>query len=724
MGAVLTPVAELIRDWEVHVEHHGDSGATAGATPGPAGPTPAPDRDEPVWLYEVRLRALRRVLFLRQQWQSSSYPGEEDLAISHSEVDRALLPDLHSHDQAAAFYQLDDEARSVGQALESLAREPKDPVWSHLVETLHVTPGEESLLKLALATAADPRLTRVLGYLQDGTAPSGATVSLVDQIFDVAGGARVPAPGSALYRWRLLEPEAPVGQTPSDATVFRADASLVDTLMGRLDARDWSAGTTGRVLAPPPDGGVRPELAREIAVFAGQVLQGAGTASPIHVEAELVGPPGSGRRALGAAASALIQAAVIGVDCATLAEAADPELLLVREVRRVVLSRAALAVWHHETLPAPARAVTTRCPLTFSCVERPLGAIGGTTAPTVRRSYTLPPLQRHQRLALWASLSTAPAPGPVAEWGLRPGEIEVAARTLPAGPGAVADVVRSMLATGIDDLLTRLPPGPTWDDLVLPPDTRAHLRELEAQVRYKDDVLDGWNLARLTPLGRGTTALFAGRAAPARRWPPRCSRLPRPRLSTGRPGRGGQQVHRRDREAAARGVRGTASAAPSAPVLRRGRRPVRPAHHGVRTPMTASPTSRSTTCSSAWRSSTGWPCWRPTGRATSTRPSPGGSASSSTSCPPAPPSARRCGGRAAKRRWTPRAARRPRGSTPAPGGEARPHRRPDQVGGAGRRLHRPRTPAPPITMDEVIAAAGREIEKLGKVVRAGQLEWR
>ncbi len=510
MGAVLTPVAELIRDWEVHVEHHGDSGATAGATPGPAGPTPAPDRDEPVWLYEVRLRALRRVLFLRQQWQSSSYPGEEDLAISHSEVDRALLPDLHSHDQAAAFYQLDDEARSVGQALESLAREPKDPVWSHLVETLHVTPGEESLLKLALATAADPRLTRVLGYLQDGTAPSGATVSLVDQIFDVAGGARVPAPGSALYRWRLLEPEAPVGQTPSDATVFRADASLVDTLMGRLDARDWSAGTTGRVLAPPPDGGVRPELAREIAVFAGQVLQGAGTASPIHVEAELVGPPGSGRRALGAAASALIQAAVIGVDCATLAEAADPELLLVREVRRVVLSRAALAVWHHETLPAPARAVTTRCPLTFSCVERPLGAIGGTTAPTVRRSYTLPPLQRHQRLALWASLSTAPAPGPVAEWGLRPGEIEVAARTLPAGPGAVADVVRSMLATGIDDLLTRLPPGPTWDDLVLPPDTRAHLRELEAQVRYKDDVLDGWNLARLTPLGRGTTALFSG----------------------------------------------------------------------------------------------------------------------------------------------------------------------------------------------------------------------
>jgi SpoVK/Ycf46/Vps4 family AAA+-type ATPase len=98
----------------------------------------------------------------------------------------------------------------------------------------------------------------------------------------------------------------------------------------------------------------------------------------------------------------------------------------------------------------------------------------------------------------------------VAEWGLRPGEIEVAARTLPAGPGAVADVVRSMLATGIDDLLTRLPPGPTWDDLVLPPDTRAHLRELEAQVRYKDDVLDGWNLARLTPLGRGTTALFSG----------------------------------------------------------------------------------------------------------------------------------------------------------------------------------------------------------------------
>ena len=45
---------------------------------------------------------------------------------------------------------------------------------------------------------------------------------------------------------------------------------------------------------------------------------------------------------------------------------------------------------------------------------------------------------------------------------------------------------------------------------MLAPATRAHLGELEAQARHRGEVLDDWGLARLTPLGRGTTALFSG----------------------------------------------------------------------------------------------------------------------------------------------------------------------------------------------------------------------
>jgi AAA+ superfamily predicted ATPase len=312
-----------------------------------------------------------------------------------------------------------------------------------------------------------------------------------------------------VYRWRLLAPETPATTQPSDATVFHADASLLDTLLGRAEPDDWSSGTTGRIVPPPADGGVRPDLAREIAVFVSQILRGADPAAPVHVEAELVGPPGSGRNTLGAAVSVLLHASLIAVDCAELAEVGDPELLLVREVRRAVLSRAAIAIVNHEHLPPSVRAVTSACPLTFSCVEKPLEANAATPA-TVRRSFVVPPLRRDQRLALWSQLAAAPAPIAVAEWGLRPAEIELAAKTLPAGPAAVTEVCRRMMTSGIDDLLTRLPAGPTWDDLVLPADTVAHLKELEGQVRHKDDVLDDWGLSRLTSLGRGTTALFSG----------------------------------------------------------------------------------------------------------------------------------------------------------------------------------------------------------------------
>ena len=48
---------------------------------------------EPRWLTEVRLRSARRVLWLRHLWSQHRYADEHMLAISHSEVDRALLPD-------------------------------------------------------------------------------------------------------------------------------------------------------------------------------------------------------------------------------------------------------------------------------------------------------------------------------------------------------------------------------------------------------------------------------------------------------------------------------------------------------------------------------------------------------------------------------------------------------------------------------------------------------
>jgi SpoVK/Ycf46/Vps4 family AAA+-type ATPase len=67
-----------------------------------------------------------------------------------------------------------------------------------------------------------------------------------------------------------------------------------------------------------------------------------------------------------------------------------------------------------------------------------------------------------------------------------------------------------MLMAATPELLSPLPLPFTWADLVLSPATTAHLRELEAQATDRAQVLDDWRFSRLTSLGRGTTALFAG----------------------------------------------------------------------------------------------------------------------------------------------------------------------------------------------------------------------
>jgi SpoVK/Ycf46/Vps4 family AAA+-type ATPase len=98
----------------------------------------------------------------------------------------------------------------------------------------------------------------------------------------------------------------------------------------------------------------------------------------------------------------------------------------------------------------------------------------------------------------------------VAEWALRPAEVRVAAHVAAAGDHEVGEVCRRLLMGGTPELLTPLPLPFVWADLVLSPVTTAHLHELEAQARNRGQVLDDWGFSRLTSLGRGTTALFAG----------------------------------------------------------------------------------------------------------------------------------------------------------------------------------------------------------------------
>src|SRR6185437_7682557 len=191
-----------------------------------------------------------------------------------------------------------------------------------------------------------------------------------------------------------------------------------------------------------------------------------------------------------------------------LAALGEPEAAARRELRAARLGKTALVWEHAENLPEPALdAIRNGARLSFFAVEQPsTGGSGG----AIRRSYAVPPLTRAQRLRLWQAGPGGPAPEPVAEWALRPAEIETLAQVAAAGDEAVREVCRHLLVEAPHELLSPLAQPYAWDDLIVAPQLAAHLREFEAQARARGEVLDDWGLARLTPLGRGVTALFAG----------------------------------------------------------------------------------------------------------------------------------------------------------------------------------------------------------------------
>jgi hypothetical protein len=124
------------------------------------------------------------------------------------------------------------------------------------------------------------------------------------------------------------------------------------------------------------------------------------------------------------------------------------------------------------------------------------------------------------RRTLWAGVDGLPAdadPTTLAgTYRLTRGEIEDAvatARSLAGGPltaASVREACRLHSRRDLDDLATEVEPTYDWDDIVLPADTLAHLREVAAGVRHRGTVYEEWGFADRFSLGNGINVLFTG----------------------------------------------------------------------------------------------------------------------------------------------------------------------------------------------------------------------
>lgn len=75
---------------------------------------------------------------------------------------------------------------------------------------------------------------------------------------------------------------------------------------------------------------------------------------------------------------------------------------------------------------------------------------------------------------------------------------------------ALQEGARMQAGDDLDDLAQEVIPGHDWDEIVLPADTLAHLREVAAQIRHRGTVHEEWGFRDRFSLGNGINLLFTG----------------------------------------------------------------------------------------------------------------------------------------------------------------------------------------------------------------------
>lgn len=464
-------------------------------------------------LTRIRLRVRRRLLWMRSCWTDGA--ETRAWAIPESEVERILSGPEEAAAEEERFYRTDDDARHLSELVdEADLAFATCQEWAKAVRLFGLSPLESELLGLLIAMRLDPQLTRVYAYLNDDATAGHATPWLASRLF----GIRCEPLGSQspLVRWRLAAP-VPGAAASGPTTPWTVDPEWQIWLLGH-GRPDWQPDAAVQM----PGFGERatnsclhPGVLDEMLGFVHSVSPAEGSglgAGCAPVLMTLVGPRGSGKRTLATQCAGELQVELITVDAKALWAGASPseaEDRLIR-VQRLALLTGAAVYW---SLADPATAEIWQ--RASGCAGLTLLGIETEDAVSydelsVHRTFHLPELNREQRLAFWSWLSDSQTPGPVEDWILTPAEIKAAARVIEAGTAAVAEACQKTLDGPAGELLVPVSSSFTWNDLVVPEQTREHLAELEAQVKLRSQVYEDWGFARLTASGPGTTAMFAG----------------------------------------------------------------------------------------------------------------------------------------------------------------------------------------------------------------------
>src|SRR5262245_38712469 len=140
---------------------------------------------EPPFVTRVRLRARRKVSYMRSVWSQDGSPDRAlGLAIPDEEVDRILSDRGDSIRREREFYESDPRAPALAESIaDADRRTASDALLERLSRGFGLSVAELDLLTLTVALEADPWFRRVCGYLHDDATISAATPWLARELF-------------------------------------------------------------------------------------------------------------------------------------------------------------------------------------------------------------------------------------------------------------------------------------------------------------------------------------------------------------------------------------------------------------------------------------------------------------------------------------------------------------------------------------------------------------
>lgn len=374
--------------------------------------------------------------------------------------------------------------RAVGQV----------PSLVALTERLGLSRIEADIVVACLAAEIDADVAGMLA--RPGRAGPHVTAGLAVAL---AGGAAPSAmlalsPSGVLVGLRVVELGTDL---PLAAAPVRLAPRIRDFLLG-LDRLDEQAAGLLLPLETPRLPAALMRAAREAAAAEAVVL---------------LGPPGGGGRAVAAAAAGLRSRTAVRLDPARLsAEPADRDRAFALVARDCALSRLVLVLDLHG-VPDPS--------LLAPLIRRragPVIVLATTRAglPPAVQPIALPPADPPLRAAAWRAavpgLARHQAETLAHQFALPPETIARVAADVPRGRerrDGLWTRAREEAAPALTDLGQRIVPAATWNDLVVPAEAEAALREVAAAARARA-IVDGWGAVRHGARGEGLAVLLAG----------------------------------------------------------------------------------------------------------------------------------------------------------------------------------------------------------------------